>query len=455
MAEYRLLSTSGILGYGFPEESIKRGVAMGVDMIGCDGGSTDPGPHYLGSGKTLNSRLAMKRDLKLMLQAAVTEGVPVTIGSCGGAGGEPHLEVMVELTREIAREEGLSFKMATIHAEQEKSWIKQQLADGKVKSMRNVGALTEDDIEDSERIVGCMGPEPYMAALDAGAQVVLAGRSTDPAPFAACAMRGQIEPGPSWYSGKMLECAAAGAVPKGHDCIHVTIKDNGVICEPPNPDKICTPTSLANQSLHENASPNLFQEPGGLLDTTNCRFETVNSRSAMVSGMRWSTDDKYTVKIEGAQHMGYRAITICGTRDPLLISQSEDYLGLVREAVRTKVESMGVDPSCYKLMFRAYGRDGVMASREPLASDPSHELGILVEVIADTQEMASTVLSVARVSTLHLDFPGRLCKEGNMAFPFSPSDIECGPAYRFSVYHIVEPKDALEMFPIEYEDVRN
>ena len=78
MAEYRLLSTSGILGYGFPEESIKRGVAMGVDMIGCDGGSTDPGPHYLGSGKTLNSRLAMKRDLKLMLQAAVSEGVPVT-----------------------------------------------------------------------------------------------------------------------------------------------------------------------------------------------------------------------------------------------------------------------------------------------------------------------------------------------------------------------------------------
>ena len=75
MAEYRLLSTSGILGYGFPEDSIKRGVAMGVDMIGCDGGSTDPGPHYLGSGKTLNSRLAMKRDLRLMLKAAVAEVV--------------------------------------------------------------------------------------------------------------------------------------------------------------------------------------------------------------------------------------------------------------------------------------------------------------------------------------------------------------------------------------------
>ena len=55
MSEFRLISTSGILGYGFPEESLARGVAMGADMIGVDGGSTDPGPHYLGSGKTLRN----------------------------------------------------------------------------------------------------------------------------------------------------------------------------------------------------------------------------------------------------------------------------------------------------------------------------------------------------------------------------------------------------------------
>ena len=39
-------------------------------MIGVDGGSTDPGPYYLGSGKSLNSRMAMKRDLRLMLRGA-------------------------------------------------------------------------------------------------------------------------------------------------------------------------------------------------------------------------------------------------------------------------------------------------------------------------------------------------------------------------------------------------
>jgi hypothetical protein len=60
---------------------------------------------------------------------------------------------------------------------------------------------------------------------------------------------------------------------------------------------------------------------------------------------------------------------------------------------------------------------------------------------------------MARTSLLHADFQGRLCKEGNMAFPFSPSDIALGPLYRFSVFHTVAPDDPYEMFPIEHERV--
>ena len=53
--EYRLLSTSSLLGYGFPEASLRKGLELNPDMIGVDGGTTDPGPHYLGSGECLNS----------------------------------------------------------------------------------------------------------------------------------------------------------------------------------------------------------------------------------------------------------------------------------------------------------------------------------------------------------------------------------------------------------------
>ena len=112
LEEYRLLSTSGLLGYGFPEASLEAGMARQPHMIGVDGGSTDPGPYYLGSGKCVNSRMAMKRDLRLMLRAARKQRIPLIIGSCGGAGGEPHLQTCVAIVREIAREDALHFRLA-------------------------------------------------------------------------------------------------------------------------------------------------------------------------------------------------------------------------------------------------------------------------------------------------------------------------------------------------------
>ncbi len=386
-----------------------------------------------------------------MLRAGVKHNLPVVVSSAGGGGGEPQLQDLANIVREIAAEDGLHFKLAMIHSDQDKSWVKDRLANGKIKPMRNAPGIDDATIDRAERIVGCMGPEPFMAALDGGAQVVIAGRSTDPAPWAGAAMRSQMAPAPSWYAGKMLECGAASAWPKGADCIHVTVSDDSVICEPPNPDKRCTLGSVANFALHENASPEFFQEPGGLLDASKATFEQITDRSVRIGGIERKPDDAYTVKLEGAELMGYRAITICGTRDPGLISQYDDYIEIVRNHIAQKVGDVGLSPESYNLQFRAYGRNGVMAEREPVTEGAGHELGILVEVLADAQETANTALSIARVNILHNDFPGRLCKEGNMAFPFSPSDIACGPAYRFSIYHIVEPDDPLHMFPIEYE----
>lgn len=452
MQEYRLLSTSGLLGYGFPEASLDAGMAREPHMIGVDGGSTDPGPYYLGSGKCVNSRMAMKRDLRLMLRAARKQRIPLVIGSCGGAGGEPHLQAVAAIVREIAREDGLKFRLALIHSEQDKGWVKKQLGAGRIKALRNVAPLDEKTVDRATRIVGMMGPEPFQRALDEGADVVLAGRSSDPAPWAGCATRAQMPPAPSWYAGKMLECGATAALPKGHDCLLTSVDRGGVVLEAMNPIRFCTPFSVANHSLHENASPCFHIEPGGMLDTSDCKFEAVNERAVRVSGMRW-TQQPYTVKLEGAELVGYRAITICGTRDPMLVATIDDFLASVRENVAVKAEAFGVAPDKYRLVIRTYGANGVMSAWEPVAKTQSHELGFVVEVIAGTQELANAVLAIARVQMLHVDFPGRLCKEGNMAFPYSPSDIETAPAYRFSVFHTVAIDDPCAPFPIEYETV--
>ena len=40
MKEFKILSPTAILGYGFPEESFKAGIALKPDLIACDAGST-------------------------------------------------------------------------------------------------------------------------------------------------------------------------------------------------------------------------------------------------------------------------------------------------------------------------------------------------------------------------------------------------------------------------------
>ena len=61
-------------------------MALEPHFIGADSGSTDPGPHYLGSGDTLFSDSAYKRDLRLMLLAGRAAKIPVIVGSVAFAG---------------------------------------------------------------------------------------------------------------------------------------------------------------------------------------------------------------------------------------------------------------------------------------------------------------------------------------------------------------------------------
>ena len=100
--EIRLVSTAGIIGYGFPEDSLKRAMERKPHVIGCDAGSTDRGPGDLGNGTVGQSRETCKRDLLLMLRAARDAKIPMIVGSCGGSGGDPHLRAFEEIVREIA-----------------------------------------------------------------------------------------------------------------------------------------------------------------------------------------------------------------------------------------------------------------------------------------------------------------------------------------------------------------
>lgn len=163
------------------------------------------------------------------------------------------------------------------------------------------------------------------------------------------------------------------------------------------------------------------------------------------------TQGRLTVKLEGAARQGARALTIAGIRDENIIANLDAIEREVRAAVRRNLSNRVADGE-YTLAFRYYGRDAVLGDLEPHHRAP-HEVGLLLEAVAPTQELASYVLALARSSFLHCPFPGRKTTAGNLAFPFSPSDVAGGDVYAFSVYHLMEVDDQTSLFPHEMIEV--
>jgi len=109
----------------------------------------------------------------------------------------------------------------------------------------------------------------------------------------------------------------------------------------------------------------------------------------------------------------------------------------------------------YKLYFHVYGKNGVMGDRELVMKTLSHELGIVTEVVAKTQELADAICHFAAGTRLHhMDYPGSLNKScGNMAFMASPMEF-FNKAYEFNVHHLLEVEDPYFLFPITMHEIR-
>ena len=445
--EFRILSTTAILGYGFPKESFDEGMKRKPDLIAVDAGSTDPGPFYLGEGVSFTDRGAVKRDLEIMICAGVKENIPVVIGTAGGSGAKPHLEWCADIIREIAKEHDLHFKMAMIHADMDKEEMKKALTEGKISPLEPAPQLTVEDIDATTNIVGQMGIEPIMKALDSGVQVVLAGRAYDPTVFAAPAIRKGYDKGLAIHLGKILECASICAVPgSGSDCMFGYLGEDYFRVEPLSSARKCTTLSVAAHTLYEKTNPYILPGPGGHLDLAETTFEQDSENTVKVKGTRYVTAPQYTIKLEGAKCIGYRTVSVAGTRDPIMISKIDDIVEGVRARAADNYRDKGYK---YNLNFTIYGKNGVMGDLEPVKDAHPHELGIVIEVVADTQEQADTICASARSTMLHYGYEGRRATAGNLAFPFSPSDFHAGRVYVFSMYHIIEVEDPTSLFPID------
>ena len=452
-AETRLLANC-VVGLGFSYRGFQKGLERHPDLIGCDAGSADMGPVYLGAGRDPKSVVSLERDLRIMIEGARAVGCPLVIGSCGGAGGAPHLEGFRQLVARIAVDLGVRLRVALIHAEQDPATLHDALDAGRVAPLGPFPPLTHEAITGSSAIVGMMGAGPVMDALGEGAEIVLAGRCADPAIYAPVALRAGRPPGVAWHAAKSIDKGYLATTTPGEGSpVLATITDDEFVIEPTKPGVVCTPDSVARLTMHENPDPFVITQPSGDLVTEDAHYEQLDGGRVRVTGSRWRTAARPSVKLEGARLVGYRTILLAGIRDPRLLACLDDFLAAYRALLERVATSLRIPPDAWSVRFRSYGHDAVLGAREPERDRLPLEVGLVVDVVADSQDLATALASRAGPTGSRLDFTGRLGGGGNFAYPFSPSVLPTGPVYEWSVWHVLDVDDERDPFRTELVEV--
>ncbi|KAA1251362.1 DUF4387 family protein [Mycobacterium simiae] len=397
---YRVVSACGALGYGYPAESLRQATDGRVDAIVCDAGSMDAGPFYLGTGQQYFEREAVKADYRHMVQAGVATQAPVIVGSCGMAGGARNLEWMLDVAKEVFAELAVAAaKVAVISSDVDPQAI---ISEYRAGTLIEVGpGLVPDEAALAEStLVGQMGIHPIITALDAGAQFIFAGRSCDVALFAADMIRKDIDAGLAYHIGHVLECGALACDPGSpSDCLVAEVFDDGTAYfVAPNPERSCTPYSIAAHSLYEEEHPQLQFYPEGVLVMEHTEFLARDATVAGIRGSRFVRATKYwplSIKLEGSHRVGARRVSLVHLQPADLPAVPDDIL--------------------------VYGRNGVEA--EPIA-EGERELGLIVETTSPTRDKAVLLASLVTHYLIHYGYPKRRSTAGNIAYPLSPNIVD-------------------------------
>ena len=434
----KIVALCGLLGYGFSEESLNIAFSEKVDYVGVDAGSTDPGPYYLGSGKSFTDRGAVKRDLALALPKALEMGAPLIIGTAGGAGSKEHTDWLIEIIEEIASEAELSFTLGRIYSDVSREYVLEKLRSGKIIDMSSEFALDEGNIEASERIVSQIGIAPIIDLLSKGVDVIVSGRACDTAIYAAPAIYEGYDPALSFHMAKIMECGAMCCEPvAAADVMQAYIEKDYFDLRPAAPTRKCLVERAAAHTMYEQTNPYKIYEPDGEIDLSESEFLQIDERTVRIKGAKFFEAEKKTLKLEGVKCVGYRTVCIAGIYDPMTIERIDYIEDVVREFV---AKNSGIPQENYTLCFRKYG-------------SPDSSLCVIIDCVGKDQNTADTICSLARSRMLHTDYPGRKSSAGNLAFPFSPSDIHVGAVYEFSVFHLAVVDSLSETAEIEIMEV--
>ncbi|KAH8882146.1 hypothetical protein GQ53DRAFT_734258 [Thozetella sp. PMI_491] len=467
----QILTPVGMMGYGLDGDMsrmyLAKLVSTGIPTaIILDAGSTDSGPAKLALGHLTVPRSSYVRDLTKLLKLVDEFHVPLIFSSAGGDGTDEHVREMIEVIGEISsRPENRHYKLKTlaIFSGIKKDFVRERLSSGAISGCgRPVPPLKEDDIDAVTRIVGQMGPEPYIDAMNAHPDfdIIVGGRSYDPAPYVAYAAFKAQAAHPSspkaserevaqarrifggfTHMGKIMECGGACATPKSHGAVATIYSDGTFDIGPMKPEARCTPISVAAHTLYEKTRPDLLHGPGGHLDLTKATYEQLSDDTTVrVRGgtFHFSREQglPYQLKLEAAGIKGYGAMAMGSIHSPIMIRQLDGILKRIRGYVAQQHSDVSEK---WDLGFHVHGKHDTV-------TDDDHEVFIIAESRAETQESASSIISAARVALMHGDYPGQKATSGNFAFGIGVKmQFDLGPCPEFRIYHLMDLKEGEEL----------
>ena len=443
----RILCPNGHLGFA-PTKlgSFERGLAAEPDMIACDSGSCDCGPIPLGADGSASPLAWQRHDIEAMLLGARRLGVPMLIGSAGDTGTNSRVDRYVGMVKQLAEEHKLGrFNVGYFYSEVVKDVVRRKIISGDtVRGLDGRPDLSLVDLDATDRIVAVAGIHPYVKLLDIGADVIIGGRSSDCAIFAAPAIRQGYPPALAYFYGKVMECASFCAEPYGaKESVMGEITMEDVKVTAMLPEQRCTVASVAAHAMYERSNPYYEHFLGGRIDMRTCVYEQFDERTTRVTGPRYVAADELRVKLEGAGKVGERCVGIVGVRDPYTISRIDDVIAWARNAVRERFGNAG-----YELAYTVYGRDGIMGELEPLRDRPAHELCIVVQGVAPTREMAEEVCMAGSRQMFYARLPDVKGTAGGVAFLLDEV-MPASPAYRWTLNHTMRVDDPCELFPVQ------
>ena len=451
MIPIKVLVPSGVLGLGFDLEALNNGVKNNPDIISIDGGSTDSGPYSLGSGTSKYSRAAIKAEWKSLMIARKKANVPLVIGSCGTCGTNGMVDWMENITIELAEELNQNIKIAKLYCQQEKNFIKKKFQLSKIFPLNPAPMLNDQLIDEMTNIVALAGAEQIQECINTGAEIILAGRTTDTAIISALPLMKGANPGSSWHGSKVVECGALCSTNPTSGVVMVEFDKTGFTVEAMSKNAFCTSETVAAHMLYENADPYILHEPGGYMDVTYSNYYNIDKKKVRVEGAKWHPSKQYSVKLEGAKIAGYQSSLLVLLRDKKYVEKVKNWTDKLSKFLKKEInERMDIDTSEYSLEFRHIGLNSTLGELEKNVRSPV-EVGVLC-LITSKNQISTEIAKLINPFLLH--FPLSSNEElPTFAFPFSPVHSDRGCVYEFALNHILELDNPMDAFQIEILEV--